>query len=83
MTNETVTDPSSPIDPDHQAALIIANFATWLTHQPGRRIVLSHDAAGWQCDLEERRSTRGNTLQEATAQGAQVAAVEVDVEVAP
>ena len=80
MTDKNVSEPPDPIDPDHQAALIIANFATWLTHQPGRRIVLSRDPAGWQCDLEERRSTRGTTLQDASAQGAQVAAVEVESE---
>jgi hypothetical protein len=49
-----------------------------LAERGGRRIVLSHDDAGWQCDLEERRSTRGSTLQDATAQGAQVAATEVE-----
>ena len=78
MTNENLTDPSPLIDPDHQAALIIANFATWLSQSTGRRVVLSHDGTGWQCDLEERRRTRGSTLQEATAQGAQVAAAEVE-----
>lgn len=77
MTNETVTESSHLSDPDHQAALIIANFATWLAQRGGRRIVLSHDDSGWQCDLEERRSTRGSTLQDATAQGAQVATTEV------
>jgi len=80
MTNENLTDPSPLIDPDHQAALILANFATWLADQPGRRIVLSRDTGGWRCDLEERRKTRGETLQHASAQGAQIAAVEVEVE---
>jgi hypothetical protein len=77
-SRKNVTEPPDPIDPDHQAALIIANFATWLAQRSGRRIVLSHDGTTWQCDLEERRSTHGRTLQDATAQGAQVAAAEVE-----
>lgn len=75
MTDKNVPP---PIDQDQQAALIIANFATWLAHKSGRRIVLSNDGTRWRCELEERRSTHGRTLQDATAQGAQVAAAEVE-----
>jgi hypothetical protein len=78
MTDKNASEPPDSIGPDHQAALIVENFATWLAQKSGRRIVLSHDGTTWQCDLEERRSTHGGTLHDATAQCAQVVATEIE-----
>jgi hypothetical protein len=81
MTKTNVIESPGLIDPDHQAALILANFAAWLAEQPGRRVVLTRDGAAYRCVLEERRAARGGTLQESAAQGAHIAAF--DSEVAP
>lgn len=68
-----------PIDPDHQAALCFAALATWLAKAPGRRVVITHASEGFHCVLVERREMHGATLQEAAAQGAQVAMGETEL----
>lgn len=61
-----------PVDPDHQAALILAAFATWLGGSSDRAIVLRHDDDGWIVGLNDNRITRGRTLQDAAAQAGTV-----------
>lgn len=76
MTDETL--PPDPIDPDHQAALILAALATWLAERPGRRVVLesAEGRRGFLVALDEHRVMSGTTLQDAGAQAATVVRAE-------
>lgn len=65
--------PDDSIDPDHQAARILAAFSTWLRQKPkDRTIVLMHDSRGFVVGFDEHRRSRSSTLQDATSQVAQV-----------
>lgn len=69
------------IDVDHQSSLILAAFSQYLDENPTRAIVLSRpdrSRSGWLVELHDRRSARGHTLRDATAQIAQVLAIEAD-----
>lgn len=69
-----VPNPRAPIDPEHQAGRILANFAAWLAANPTRRITLACDGPvrGFRVHLDEQRATQSATLQDSCAQAAQV-----------
>jgi hypothetical protein len=61
----------SAIDVDHQSSLILAAFSQYLEENSTRSIVLSRPdrgRRGWLVETVERRSARGNSLRDATAQ---------------
>lgn len=81
MTKRKVTEPPDPIDPDHQAALILAAFSQYLEQSSDRSIVLSRPdrgRGGWLVELNDRRSAHGNSLRDATAQIATALRLESD-----
>src|SRR5690242_1870261 len=50
ITRRKQSEALNAVDPDHQAALCFAAFATWLRERPGRRVTLTHDATGFRVD---------------------------------
>lgn len=69
------------IDVDHQAALILAAFSQYLERDPTRSVVLSRPERGrhgWLVELHDRRSARGVSLHDASAQIATVLSIEGD-----
>jgi len=59
------------IDVDHQSSFILAAFSQYLDENPTRSIVLSRPdkkRSGWLVETVDRRSARGTSLRDATAQ---------------
>lgn len=62
-----------------QAQAILTSLGKWLEAAPGRRFTVERGPEGWRATVDSRASAGGATMQDAMAQAATVASVEVEI----
>jgi hypothetical protein len=61
-----------PINQGEQAAAIFGALHAFLKARPGRRVILSRENGEFRVDIDEQRTCRSATLQDAASQAATV-----------